>query len=244
MASKQAFEQIENTPLAERARQAILDAILSKRFEERLPAEDELAQLLNVSRTTIRTALHSLELDGIITRRRAVGTTINKHVGPSMLALQRLVGFDWLLKEKGHDVRVEVSWDRRLPPPELAAVFEVQPDEDCLVTEKIYFADGEPAIYLRDLVPWRELKAEPGDSVPPSLFEFSKRYCERPIDHAVVEIVPMAQHDHEATKLAVEPGEPFIRLHERHYSSEGEAVAFSVIDADGRFIRFEVFRRG
>ena len=33
--------------------------------------EDELAIELNVSRTTIRTALHSLEQDGIITRQEA-----------------------------------------------------------------------------------------------------------------------------------------------------------------------------
>ena len=76
------FTELENTPLAERARKAILDAILTGRFEnDRLPSEDDLSKMLNVSRTTIRTALHSLEQDGIVTRRRAIGTTINRHVG-------------------------------------------------------------------------------------------------------------------------------------------------------------------
>jgi GntR family transcriptional regulator len=72
--------------------------------------------MLNVSRTTIRTALHSLEQDGIVTRRRAIGTTINRHVGPATLALQRLVGFDWLLEEKGHKVSVDQSWERTVRP--------------------------------------------------------------------------------------------------------------------------------
>ncbi|MEA2270551.1 MAG: GntR family transcriptional regulator, partial [Solirubrobacteraceae bacterium] len=66
-----AMDRLETTPLAERAREAILSAILSERFDgDRLPSEDELGKMLNVSRTTIRTALHSLERDGIITRRR------------------------------------------------------------------------------------------------------------------------------------------------------------------------------
>src|SRR3954470_14344308 len=116
--------ELENTPLAERARHAILKAILSGRFDDgRLPSEDELAKMLNVSRTTIRTALHSLEQDGIITRRRAVGTTVNQHVGPAVLALQRLIGFDRLLKEKGHEVTIDFQWSRGTPPADLAEIF-------------------------------------------------------------------------------------------------------------------------
>src|SRR3954451_12524123 len=112
--------QLESTPLAEQARAAILSAILERRFEQRLPSEEDLATMLNVSRTTIRTALQRLEQDGIVSRRRAIGTTINAHVEPANLALQRLVGFDRLLEEKGHDVKIDVSWERGAPPADIA----------------------------------------------------------------------------------------------------------------------------
>jgi hypothetical protein len=39
-----------------------------------------------------------------------VGTTINRHAGPETLALQRIVGLDWLLREKGHEVEVDIGW--------------------------------------------------------------------------------------------------------------------------------------
>ena len=75
VASKQAsIDRIENVPLTEQARSAILEAIVDKRFDERLPSEEALAEMLSVSRTTIRTALQSLEQEGIITRKRAIGT--------------------------------------------------------------------------------------------------------------------------------------------------------------------------
>ena len=90
--TQSAMSRIDNVPLAEKARALILQAILDKRFDQRLPSEEALAEMLNVSRTTIRTALQGLEQDGIITRKRAVGTTINEHVRPSSLALHRLVG--------------------------------------------------------------------------------------------------------------------------------------------------------
>jgi hypothetical protein len=45
------------------------------------------------------------------------------------------------------------------------------------------------------------------------------------------------------TKLEVGVGEAFARLHERHFDDDGRPIAYSVIDVDDRFIRFEVFRR-
>jgi GntR family transcriptional regulator len=238
------FTELENTPLAERARAAILQAILNGSFDDyKLPSEDDLAKMLNVSRTTIRTALHSLEQDGIITRRRAVGTTINRHIGPSTLALQRLVGFDWLLEEKGHKVTIDQSWKRTKPPADMAAALGVPPDAECFLTEKLYYADGALAIYVRDLVPWEHIQRDPPKNPAASLFEFSKRYCKRQIDHAVVEIVPMVKRDKKSTRLGVDNSEAFIRLHEVHYSETGETLAYSLIDVDDEYIRFEIFRR-
>lgn len=209
----------------------------------RLPAEDELASMLNVSRTTIRTALHSLEQDGIITRRRALGTTVNKHIAPDLVALQRLAGFDWLLREKGHDVEVDVRWDRGKGSDELRELFGWDGEGECLLTEKLFFADGELAIYVRDLVPWEHISKPPKGRLSASLFEFSARHLREAIDHAIVEIEPVVKRSEETTKLTFAVGEPFARLHERHFSLGGLPIAYSVVDVDDKFIRFEVFRR-
>jgi GntR family transcriptional regulator len=235
--------RIENVPLTERARSAIMEAILEKRFDQRLPSEEQLAEMLNVSRTTIRTALQSLEQDGIITRKRAIGTTINAHLRPSSLALQRMVGFDGLLREKGYEVEVEVSWKRASPPGEFATVFELDHEQDSLVAEKSYFADGDLAIYIRDVVPWENLRApEFSGSMPASIFEFSDREWSRPVDHVVAEVLPVI-NEGGTTKLRVTKGEPFTRVHERHFALGGEVIAVSSVDVDNDFFHFEVFRR-
>lgn len=238
------MKRIDNAPLANRARQAILDAILKKEFSERLPSEDVLADMLNVSRTTIRTALHGLEQEGIVTRRRAIGTTINAHVRPSALGLQRLVGFDGLLAEKGYDVRVESAWEQTKPPADVVQLFGVPEDEDVLLTEKRYFADDALAIYIRDAVLWSELKdpSSLSKTIPPSMFDFSEQYFQNPVDHAVVEIVAVVKRDGN-TQLEVPEGEAFTRLHERHYTTTGYMPAISIIDVDDAFVRFEVIRR-
>src|ERR1044071_4872930 len=112
-----AIQPLDNASLAERARAQLLAAILEKRFVDKLPNEDVLSQMLNVSRTTIRSALHMLEQGGVITRRRALGTTINHHVRPSALALQRLVSFSDMLREQGYAVTVEAETARMAVPP-------------------------------------------------------------------------------------------------------------------------------
>jgi len=239
-----AVSQLENTPLAEQARAAILSAILEKRFEHRLPSEDDLAGMLNVSRTTIRTALQRLEQDGVISRRRAIGTTINAHFAPANLSLQRLVGFDRMLQEKGHEVVTEVSWERTAPPADVASIFVLDPGEDCCVTQKEYTADGHLAIHIRDVIPWSQLTTDRlRDPLPASMFEFSKSYFRQPIDHAVVQIVPMVQRGRATTALRLNKGEPFARLHETHYSAAGQPIAYSVVDEDPHYVQLEVFRR-
>jgi GntR family transcriptional regulator len=240
-----AFPQINSGSLAERARVAILSAILEGQFEDRLPAEDVLAKMLNVSRTTIRSALQRLEQEGIVTRRRAIGTTINHHVGRATLALQRLVGFDFLLEEKHGPVRVDTSFDTGTPGPDELDAFALEPGEQAVKVRKLYLADGHPALWIRDVIPADRVRSTPQseDDIPPSVFEFSKQYCYEQIDHAVVVMVPMVMGGHDTTKLALPEGRPFIRLLETHYSSDATPVAYSIVDVDDRYIRFEVFRR-
>jgi GntR family transcriptional regulator len=238
------LERLDNRPLAAKVRDTILQAILSQSFDGgRLPSEDDLATMLNVSRTTIRTALHSLEQDGIITRRRALGTTVNQHVRPDLVALQQLAGFDWLLREKGHKVRVDVNWTREPVSAEIRDLFHSDAQGEGLLTEKLFFADGELAIYVRDLVPWEEIAKPPRGKISASLFEFGGRHLREAIDHAIVEIEPVVKRGEETTRLTLAVGDPFARLHERHFSVDGRPIAYSVIDVDDKFIRFEVFRR-
>jgi GntR family transcriptional regulator len=236
-------ERLANAKLADRARSAILQAILGKQFVGRLPPEEELATMLDVSRTTIRSALQSLEQDGIITRKRALGTTINAHVRPSTLALQRLVGFDGLLREEGYDVRTHVAWHWGAAPAAFAEVFPTLEGEECLLMEKSYFAGKALAIWIRDAIPRALIRGDLKDPLPASLFEFTSLYGHKKVDHAVVDIVAMVRRADNDTRLVLDLHEPFTRLHETHYSSVGEPIAYSIVDVDSAFVNLQVFRR-
>jgi GntR family transcriptional regulator len=237
------LDELDNVPLASRARAALLTAILEDRFGGRLPSEDKLAEMLNVSRTTVRAAVQSLERDGLISRRRAVGTTINRHVGPQTLALQRLVGWHWLLEEKGHSVKVDISWEHGVPEKAVRSALPWSGTTECLIIEKRYFADDSLAIYLKDFIPLENLKTDAFEApLEASVFDFSQRYCRQRIAHAVVQIVPKVKRKDLNTELTCRVGTPFIRLHETHHAANADVVGWSYIDIEDRFIRLEVFR--
>jgi GntR family transcriptional regulator len=235
-------EQLDNRLLAARARAEILAAIFDGRFDGKLPSEDKLAVMLNISRTTVRTALQSLERDGVVTRQRAIGTLINPHVRPSSLTLQRLEGFDGLLEERGFGVDVDMRWAWAKLDDGLLSAFPLDPDEEYLLIEKAYRADGTLALSIIDVVPKSSLPSpELPAEIDASLFAYSEKAFPAPIHHAVVKLVPEVKNG-DNTRLEIDDGIPFLRLHEVHYSARGEALAYSVISADDRYISLEVVR--
>ncbi|HEY2598092.1 MAG TPA: GntR family transcriptional regulator [Candidatus Dormibacteraeota bacterium] len=231
--------------MSRRARSAILEAILAGHFDERLPPEEELAEMLRVSRTTVRSALLDLEIKGLITRRRARGTTVNAHVSATQLALDRLVGFNWLLQEKGYRVKVELSHVISKIQPEFVNAFAVDPELECCLMTKRYYADGVCAIGIIDAIPTQYLVTRRlRKQLPASVFEFSDRYCNKSINHATVEIVPMvAEQPSVALADSIVPGRGFVRLHETHYTQEAIVMGWSIIDVNDKFVRFSVVRR-
>ncbi|MGH2937169.1 MAG: GntR family transcriptional regulator [Solirubrobacterales bacterium] len=235
-------EQLDNRLLAARARAEILAAIFDGRFEKKLPSEDKLAAMLNISRTTVRTALQSLERDGVVTRQRAIGTLINPHVRPSSLTLQRLAGFDGLLEERGFEVEVDMTWEWAKPDEGLLSAFPLDPHEEYLTVEKTYRADGTLALSIIDVVPKSSLSStDLPEEIDASLFAYSEREWPAPIHHAVVKLVPEVKNG-DNTKLEIDDGVPFLRLLEIHYSARGAALGYSVISADDKYISLEVVR--
>lgn len=238
------IERIEQTSLARKARERILDLILTL-SDGRLPAEGVLAEKLGVSRTTVRAALQSLQQDGFITRRRGAGTVINRYVVPSRLGLHRLVGFSTLLAEAGHrpSVHVEVRRASRLSA-EWAMRLKAEPRVPAYIADKLFLADGRPAISVRDVILVESLRDELRDDMPDSIFELFRRSGRTAIDHAVVEITPRNASAAVARRLGLKPGAAYLALVESHYAAgQTEPVALSFIDVNDAYVRFDVVRR-
>lgn len=243
---KTPVERVGGGSLASRARAAILEAIVEERFDEgRIPNESDLAEMLGVSRTTVRAALQVLEHDGVIARTPGRGTTVVP-ADPFGLSLQRLIGFSTLLRESGTDPEVEVHWERTDKPPSGAVRrLGIGPAENCLLSRKTYRSGGEVALMLQDVVPESALRRSipKGNGLPDSLFEFSEEFCKEPIESARVELVPSLAGTEVSSLFEIDEGTPYLMLLETHMSRTDFPVAFTRVHVNDRFVRFYVTRR-
>ncbi len=243
--SDRVVAQVGGASLMHKAREAILDSILNKRFEDgRLPPEDELGEMLGVSRTTVRSALQSLEQHGVLTRTRGRGTVIQGHMSPAVLALQRLIDFARLLEEQGHEVetRIKITRSTRVPAEVTTALGTPEPAEYFLV-DRLLKAGGQPAIWIVDFLPVKIFRSEPDPArLSGSPFAMGDLLAHGPIEYALVELVPSKATRTVVEHLRLKPSEAYLQLKEVLYSGADLAVGFSRIHVRDQFVRFQMYR--
>ena len=247
-----ALPRIGQGSLAEQTTRALLEAIMERRFAaDRLPNEPDLAAQLGVSRTTIRTALQTLERLGVVSRAPARGTKVRPHIGRESILLHRLIGFRGMLEAHYDEVRVEQSFQVREHGGEHAmAALGAGTSTPMVVHDKTLFADGTPAVHLLQEVPLeyvgeetrRKLTGSRKFEAPDTIFEFSQSWPGREIDHSVVEIVPSVVPEGPGFPLSMPPGTPHLVLREVHYALGNDPVAYSQEIVDDSFIRFRLVR--
>jgi GntR family transcriptional regulator, transcriptional repressor for pyruvate dehydrogenase complex len=142
------FETIRRNKVYEDVARQIERLILKKlRPGDKLPSERELAETLAVSRSSIRDAIRSLELMGMVEPRQGAGTIV-REINPNSIA-SPLVN---ALKRK-EEMMGELLDFRRIIEPPLAAraathasAEEIAEMEDILERQKMKLRKGESAI--------------------------------------------------------------------------------------------------
>lgn len=242
----QSIAPIRRRSLVVHTRDAILASILDGQFPGgKVPAEDDLASILGVSRTTVRGALQSLAQHGLVTRTPGRGTFVQGRITPSTVALQRLIGFTRLLAEQGHEVTHEGMWSEVVDqPPEVVKALGLEPGEKCYLFDRLILATRMPAIWATDYFPALAFARKPSteDLMGESPFELARDLLIEPIDHAIVEIVPCMPTDDVQNRLGIGRSDPYIILRESHFGASLMPLGFSLIHVNDHFVRFELVR--
>ena len=145
---KSDFEVVRKNKVYEEVAQQIERLILKKlRPGDKLPSERELAEMLKVSRSSIRDAIRGLELRGLVEPRQGAGTIVRES------AVEPLANpFANALKRRKEMVSELLDFRKMLEPPLAAraathaSADEILEMEEILQRQEAKQSQGEPAV--------------------------------------------------------------------------------------------------
>ncbi|WP_158796908.1 GntR family transcriptional regulator [Pedobacter sp. L105] len=112
-----------------------------------LPAEVELAKQLAISRTTLRQAINKLVIEGLLSRKKRIGTKVSK---PSVSSKSNnWLSFSQEMKLRGIEIKnfeLHVTWV--LPDESVASFFDLKSGEEVLKMERVRGRPDEPFVYF------------------------------------------------------------------------------------------------
>lgn len=139
--------------LANQVRDHLRKRILTHEWSAgaKIPGEFELAEQYKVARITIRTALRSLETQGLIDIRHGSGAYIADFGDTVRAGLQELRSITQTIREMGHEAGMLTrSSELRLPTAREASELQISSDSQVLHIERALTADGEVVAFSYD----------------------------------------------------------------------------------------------
>lgn len=120
-------------------------------FDTRFPTDHELMEIYQVSRHTVRHAISTLEIQGLVSRRRGVGSVVDRSRFEQTLG--SLYSLFQMVEATGVEQRSLVRALRATTDEVAAARLDVSPDTDLVYLERLRLAGGEPLALDRAWMP-------------------------------------------------------------------------------------------
>ncbi len=113
-----------------------------------LPKEVELANRLGISRNTIRQATNKLEHEGLLIRKKGIGTTVALQA-PLQTSLNNWYSFTQEMKSRGINVKnLELKLEKVEVNDKIANILNIKPGTGLIKLSKLKGVDNDPIVYF------------------------------------------------------------------------------------------------
>lgn len=221
--------------VAEQLRALIMDGTLPPEYQ--LPNEPDLSAYLNVSRSTVRSALIILEQGGFIQRRWGVGTFIAKNP-PTYNNLSINSGVTQLIRSSGAEPGfAEFLMTIRPASEHVANRLSLEPGAPVVVLERVRLANERRVVFCLDILPQGLFRNQ--DGVIPlteveqyvrenqSMYAFIRERLGMEIHHGIAWIRPLSAEAYLAEKLSIPRGSSILHLEQVDIGDDGEPLALA-----------------
>ncbi|WP_195988147.1 GntR family transcriptional regulator [Clostridium sp. D53t1_180928_C8] len=247
------MEPIKNKSLTMQVKDSILNYIKTINLNEttKLPSEENLAQLLGVSRITIRSALNVLASDGVLFRRHGKGTFINKEALKVKTSLSPTSEITDIIKANGFVPRVKLlSCTKLFPQQKIYESLNISAKSDVIEIKKIFFANETPCVYSIDYIAFDFLHSlndfEELKKYESSIYKFIYEKYNEIIEWDNVHITTTTNVEDNTLNSVFNCNKSiksFLVVEGINYNSKDKAILFSTEYIDTKFISFNQIRK-
>lgn len=205
-----------------------------------LPAEVDLCETFDVSRTVVRQALRELEHKGLIYRVKGRGTFVSKPKIHESL-FQELTGFYQDMVAKGHKPTSKVLLQEKINAPNnVAEYLGLQPGAPVIQIDRLRFVNGEPVVFVTTYLPY-DLCPElmDVDLSERSLYSYLENQLGLIIDRGRRTLEAVGAGERESQLLEIAMGSPLIMLDSVSYMPDGTPLEYFHALHRGDRARFE-----
>lgn len=208
---------------------------------ERLPGEHDLCERYGISRTVVRQALHELELEGLIIRRKGRGSFVAEPKISESLA-QKLTGFHQDMTERGHRPVTQVLRLAVVPAAkEVADYLALEPGDPVIELERLRAVQGESIVLVTSYLPHALCPdLEQIDFTDRSLYETLETQYDLIIARGRRHIEAVPANAKEAELLDITEGAPLLMLDSVSYLADGTPIEYYHALHRGDRSRFDV----
>ncbi len=137
-------------PLYAQVEQVLRELIAKPEYKQGklLPGEVDLAKQFGISRNTVRQAINKLVHEGLISRKKGVGTRVLDKKAVTT-RLDSWLSFTQEMNEKGilfRNIKISVTWVT--PPAEVVHFFNIPKDKLILKLERLRGLENGPVVYF------------------------------------------------------------------------------------------------
>ena len=128
---------------------------------KKLPREEILAKEFSVSRTTIRSALKELMVEGIIFSKQGKGTFVNREALQLKTSFSPIADLREVIINSGYQVNVNtINLQIRKGTEDELIKLNLKKNEKLFVIERTFYADHHPTVYCIDRIPFSLFKGD------------------------------------------------------------------------------------
>lgn len=204
-----------------------------------LPTENALCQRLNISRSTVRQAFQMLEDDGLIVRKRRIGTRVCK---PKLKRnLNNLYNFTTEMLALGLNPSSRVINFRTMHPPvKIATKLNIDQSRTVFLIQRLRMANGEPLLLETAYIPTNFCANLTKSRLNDSLYAMISEYSGVAPGEASETYEAVGLTKQEAVLLNAHPGDPALRIQRTSKNTAGETFEYCTIIARGDRNKYQI----